>query len=161
MSWVPSNRIRKNKRKEQFNIQCICMVYTMYIPELCNIHGICMVYTIHIPCKIFIGVPDDEVSHDLFYHDVILISFSFIYSINHSMIHGNVSFNFSFKFCTSSFLFHAVVSSLSSSHYFTSCVKYILIGYAFGDNLRSTVGPGRGRFRLGHSKTLNSLAQVG
>ena len=58
MTWVYSNRIREKKRKEQFNIQGICMVYTMYIPALSNIHGISMVYTMNIPCKIFIGVPD-------------------------------------------------------------------------------------------------------
>ncbi len=45
MAWVHSNRIWKKKRKYQFNIQGISMVYTMYIPALGNIHGISMVYT--------------------------------------------------------------------------------------------------------------------
>ncbi len=60
MAWIHSNRIRKKKRKEQFNIQGISMVYTMYIPALGNIHGISMIYTMDIPYIIFIGVPDEE-----------------------------------------------------------------------------------------------------
>ena len=44
MAWVHRNRIRKNTRKLHFNILCIYMVYTMYIPAL----GIYMVYTWYI-----------------------------------------------------------------------------------------------------------------
>ncbi len=43
MAWVHSNRIRKNTRKLHFNILCIYMVYTMYIPAL-GIYMVCAWY---------------------------------------------------------------------------------------------------------------------
>ena len=74
MSWVPSNRIRKTKTKAQFNIQCICMVYTMYIPD----YVIYMVYVWYIPyiyhIKYLSGVPD--VKHDIVITDIVYYTIS-------------------------------------------------------------------------------------